>query len=300
MKRICLFSITFLLAATAFAQLKPEPCNSRPADRDAIHSHIGSIFQAFIDHDGPKLRATHAPAWRGYLEGSQTVIRDVDGYMKSVGNAGTPGPDGMKSYKWVEFDCMFYGDTAIVPFVADVDGSWGGQTFHSQLRIVDFYVKLNGNWIQAGSDTQASPKELQARQSRSGPLPESVKKSLLEAREKVWRAYFANDRGYLEQSLPDNLVTIDPGGDGFGSRASILEGAARFAQSGAKLEKIDFPKTEIQNYGNVVLVYSTYALDFDGPKGKSHEAGRASESFVYQDGKWLNVGWHLDAEPQHE
>ena len=297
MRRILVFSLTFLAAIVCAAQLKPEPCDSRPADRDAIHSHISSIFQAFIDHDGAKLRATHAPAWRGYLEGSQTVIRDVDGYMKSVGNAGKPGPNGMKAYRWVEFDCMFYGDTAIVPFVADVDGVWDGTPWHNQLRIVDFYAKLNGNWIQAGSDTQASPKELEARQSRSGPLPEPAKKSLLDAREKVWRAYFANDRAYLEQALPPELVAIDPGSDKFSTRDTIFDGAARFAQSGSKLANIQFSNTEIQNYGNVVLVYSTYALDFDGPQGKSHQSGRASESFIFQNGKWVNVGWHLDSEP---
>src|SRR5438270_11542745 len=145
MKKVTFLMFVLTVSLSSFAQLKPEPCDSRPADRDAIHAHIESIFQAFIDHDGPKLRVTHAPEWRGYLEGSQTVIRGVDAYMKSVGGAGQPGPNGMKSYKWVEFDCMFYGDTAIVPFVADVTGSYNGTESHEQLRIVDFYTRLNGS-----------------------------------------------------------------------------------------------------------------------------------------------------------
>src|SRR5215831_9844228 len=111
MKKALLLSLALFVGIYGAAQLKPEPCDSRPADRDAIHAHIESIFQAFIDHDGAKLRATHAPEWRGYLEGSDTVIRSVDGYMKAVGGGGRPGPNGMKSYKWVEFDCMFYGDS---------------------------------------------------------------------------------------------------------------------------------------------------------------------------------------------
>ena len=297
MKKILFLSLTLFAGIYSAAQLKPQPCDSRPADRDAIHAHIESIFQAFIDHDGAKLRATHAPEWRGYLEGSDTVIRGVDGYMKSVGGATRPSPNGMKSYKWVEFDCMFYGDTAVVPFVADVERSFNGVTSHEQLRIVDFYAKLNGNWIQAGSDTQASPKELEARASSYTPLPEQVKQSLLKEREHVWRAYFANERPYLEQVLPEELVVIGPGGEQFSNRETILKGAESFAQSGGKLVKVEFPETEVQTYGNVVQIYSTYRLQLQTPRGQSNMTGRATETFVFRDGKWLNVGWHLDNTP---
>lgn len=301
MKKVALLIVVVALTAWASAQLKLEPCDSRPADRDAIHAHIDSIFQGFIDHDGPKLQATHAPEWRGYLEGSRTVIRGVDGYMKAIGGGGKPGdPNGMKSYKWVEFDCMFYGDTAIVPFVADVTGSYNGVESQEQLRIVDFYAKLNGHWIQAGSDTQASPKELQARLSSYSPLPESMKKSLLAEREHVWKAYFANERPYLEQVLPAELITIDPGDPKFSDRDAILKGAERFAQSGGKLVKLEFPTTEFQTYGNVVQVYSTYNATLQTPGGESNMSGHATETFVFRDGKWLNVGWHLDHQPVNQ
>jgi len=291
MKRI-LFVCILSLATCAFSQ---QPCDQRPADRDAIRSHIQSIFQAFIDHDGPKLRATHAPEWRGFLEGSQTGIRGVDQYMKSVDNSTRPGPNGMKAYKITEFDCVLYGNSAIVPFVSDVSGTWDGESWNSTLRIVDFYVKLNGSWIQAGSDTQAHPKVLNARGAQLQQLPAPVKQQLLDAREHVWKAYFANERSYLEEALPAELIAIDPGPGDWSNRDTILRGAERFAQGGNKLVKIEFPNTEIQTYGSVTQVYSTYLLEFDGPKGKSQEGGRATETFVFRDGKWLNVGWHLDA-----
>jgi hypothetical protein len=298
MQKPALLMFVVFTAVLASAQLKPEPCDSRPADRDAIHAHIDSIFQAFINHDGAKLRATHAPEWRGYLEGSGTVIRGVDGYMKAVGGGGRPGnPNGMKSYKWVEFDCMFYGDSAIVPFVADVTASYNGNEAHEQLRIVDFYAKLNGAWIQAGSDTQASPKELESRVASYSQLPPPMKQSLLAEREHVWKAYFANERPYLEQVLPEELITIDPGNENFSNRDAVLKGAERFAQGGSKLVKLDFPNTEIQNYGNVVQVYSTYNLQLQTPSGDSKMSGHATETFVFRDGKWLNVGWHLDSAP---
>ena len=295
MRRVASFLCVMFLATMATAQLQPQPCEQRPADRDAIRAHIESIFQAFIDHDGAKLRATHAPEWRGFLEESQTGIRGIDEYMKSVDGSTHPGPNGMKGYKITEFDCVLYGDTAIVPFVADTNGTWNGEKWQTTLRIVDFYAKLNGAWIQAGSDTQAHPKVLNARGSELQQLPEPVKQKLLAEREHVWKAYFANERSYLELALPQELIAIDPGGD-WSSRDTVLSGAERFAQSGSKLTSIEFPKTEIQSYGNVAQVYSTYVLQFDGPKGKSREAGRATETFVYRDGRWINTGWHLDAE----
>jgi len=289
--------VSFLgLTTLGFCQLRAEPCDSRPADRDAIRAHIESIFQAFIDHDGPKLRATHAPDWRGFLEGSQTGIRGIDGYMKSVDGATRPSPNGMKSYKITEFDCMLYGDTAIVPFVANVHGEYGGQPADETLRIVDVYAKLNGAWIQAGSDTQAHPKELEARMSRLETISGRFKEELLQVREHVWKAYFANERPFLEEVLPAELIAIDPGAKQWSTRDSILDGAKHFAESGNKLTKLEFPRTDMQCYGNVVEIYSTYHLELQGASGPSSESGRATETFVYRDGKWLNVGWHMDAE----
>lgn len=296
MRRWMILCVCLLLVSSAFGQVKAEPCETRPADRDAIRAHIESIFQAFIDHDGPKLRATHAPEWRGFLEGSQTGIRGVDGYMKSVDGATHPGPNGMKSYKITEFDCVLYGDTAIVPFVSDVHGEWDGKPYDTTLRIVDFYAKLNGAWIQAGSDTQAHPKALQARVSTMQELPPPVKKLLLESRERVWRAYFANDRPALEKLLPEELIAIDPGAGQWSNRDEIFKGAERFANSGNKLTNIEFPRTEIQSYGNVAQVYSTYALEFQGTGGTRRESGRATETFVFRNGQWVNVGWHLDSQ----
>jgi ketosteroid isomerase-like protein len=124
-----------------------------------------------------------------------------------------------------------------------------------------------------------------------------MKQSLLQAREHVWKAYFANERPYLEQVLPEELITIDPGNEKFSNRETILKGAERFAQSGSKLVKLEFPATELQTYGNVVLLYSTYNATLQTPGGESHMSGRATETFVLRDGKWLNVGWHFDSAP---
>jgi hypothetical protein len=70
-------------AAPTRAQTFMNIQDDRAADREAIRAHIDSIFQAFIKKDGAALRATHAENWLGYLEGSRTMIKGVDGYMDS-------------------------------------------------------------------------------------------------------------------------------------------------------------------------------------------------------------------------
>src|ERR1043165_8987686 len=110
--------VIFCMAAAAALCFAAD---DRAADRAAIRAHIDRIFQAFIHKDGAELRATHAPNWLGYLEGSQSMIKGVDGYMNWTGNLDPKGPYGMKGYKMREFDMIFQGDAAFVAFVAEVE-----------------------------------------------------------------------------------------------------------------------------------------------------------------------------------
>ena len=101
-KKLLMFAFCALVGAatTAPAQAPAENKDGRDADRAEIRAHIDSIFQAFINKDAAKLRATHHQNWLGYLEGSRTMIRGVDGYMDN--NYVDPSsPYGMKSYKCV-------------------------------------------------------------------------------------------------------------------------------------------------------------------------------------------------------
>lgn len=130
------------------------------------------------------------------------------------------------------------------------------------------------------------------------PAPQlslSERKALLEARESVWRAWFANDRGALERLLPENLVAIAPGEDEWHNRDAVLESAAKFVAGGGRLVRLEFPRTEIQYYGNVAVLYSTYSVETETNTKKSTSSGRATEIFLRKDGRWLNTGWHLDS-----
>src|SRR3989442_12650808 len=73
-------AVFLILAST----LGAAPQDDRAADRAAIRAHIDRIFQAFIKKDAAELRATHEQNWLGYLEGSRTMIRGVDGYLGNI------------------------------------------------------------------------------------------------------------------------------------------------------------------------------------------------------------------------
>src|SRR5215510_11072015 len=231
--------------------------DGRQADRAAIRAHIDRIFQAFIKKDAVELRATHHQNWLGYLEGSRTMIRGGDGYMNN--NYVDPAsPYGMKSYKMREFDMIFKGDAAFVCFTADVEANTPNGPLKRVLRIADFYTKQDGKWIQTGSDTELHPESAEEQYQIPRQLGEKMKKQLLDAREAVWRAFFSNDRGALEKLIPEDTLTIEAGDNNWGNRKAVIDGAAEFAKSGAKLVKLEFPKTEIQVYGFTAVVYSNY------------------------------------------
>src|SRR5437870_6528416 len=209
--RILGFSfLSFALGALLFATITSTANNQddRAADREAIRAHIDSIFQAFIKKDAAALRATHAQNWLGYLEGSRSMIKGVDGYME-WNDVDPKSPYGMKSYKLREFDMIFKGDAAFVCFVPEIESNTPNGPNHRVLRICDFYTKNNGQWIQSGSDTALHVESLEEQLAAPRPLGDQMKKRLLDAREAVWRAYFAGDRAALEKLIPEETIAIE-------------------------------------------------------------------------------------------
>ena len=278
------------LTAAAFAseQLKAVPGDKRQADRDAIRAHIDSIFRAYVEKDRAKIQATHAANWRGFLTPSRTIIRGLDEYMQYADRS-LKGY-GFSSYKILDFDVMFYGDVALAPYIAQL----GPEENHIKLRVLDVYAKLNGDWIQVGSYTAPHPDTQDYYQEQLVQLPPEAKQELLTAREAVWRDFFANNRPHLEETIPPETIAINPGQKDWDGREQILAGAKGFADAGGKLTRLEFPKTEIQVYGNVALMYSEYLYQTEVQGKTQQHSGRATEMFVNRDGKWVNVGWHLD------
>jgi hypothetical protein len=285
------------LASGAHAQ--PAAAPDRASDAQAIRAHIESIFQAFIDKDRPALERTHGANWRGFTPWPESVIRGRDNYMKYA----TFPPDlqngqGMVGYRISDFDVVFYGDTAVVSFIADVDRVFGGETNTQKLTLLDVYHKEPGGWTQVASNTSFHGDELEQIGSMVRPLESQERAAVLAARERVWRAWFAGDTASLAQLIPPELITIDGVAGAFGTRDSTLDGSRRFASSGSKLARLAFPRTECQAYGNTVILYTSYEIDIEERGVVQTERGLATEVFVHQKGQWVNTGWQLAPAPK--
>jgi len=303
LRRLLPVSLLSLAVLTIGATAQTPPQENRSADAAAIRAHIESIFQAFIDWDVDKIYATHSEDWRGFLEGSHVPIKGINEYMRANGidwpkdKGSKPSPDPGRSYQLKDFDVIFYGpELAVASFIGEFAKKSGTVAVTTnRLHIMDVYAKRNGNWIQVASHTVVDPAWRSEQTSIPLIVSPEMRQRILSAREAVWKAYFANDRAALEKLIPEEAIAIEDGSEEWSNRAAILAGAQRFGDSGAKLVKLEFPKTELQVYGNTVIVYTAYVYEIDANGKHETRSGRGTEIFVYRNGALVNTGWHLDA-----
>lgn len=293
-RHLATLTVIFSLVLTGGSSIAQTRGPERPADAAAIRAHIESIFQAFVDKDRAKLEATHGTEWRGFTPWSGHVIRGREGYMnEATFPPGLPRGQGMVGYRIGEFDIVFYGDTAVVTFMAEVDRIEDTQKSTQKLTFVDVYHKDAGGWIQVASNTSLHPDAVSQLVSQPRQLDRGERASLMKAREAVWRAWFAGDDATLTKLLPPELITIEPRSTAFGTLQSNLDGSRGFAASGGKLTRLAFPSTEIQVYGNTAILYTSYEMDLQTTGQTRTERGMATEIFVHKDGGWINTGWQL-------
>ena len=306
MTKNILLSALFALLVVSNAMASDDEAKERAADAAAIRAHIESIFQAFIDGDEDKIFATHSEDWRGFLEGSRAPIKGIDDYMRANGiewprsaNAPKPGPyfPAATTYYVGDFDVHFYGpELGVASFFGEFQRKDGGTTVTlRRFRIMDVYAKRKGGWIQVASHTVIDPEWRAQQASQPAKITPRLRERILSAREAVWKAWFTNDRAALEKLIPEETVAIDSGQEGWSNRATVLAGAKRFVDSGGKLIKLEFPKTEIQVYGDTVIIYTTYLYEIDMKGERSTATGRATEMFVRRGNDLVNVGWHMDS-----
>ena len=117
---------------------------------------------------------------------------------------------------------------------------------------------------------------------------------LLQARETVWRAWFAGDTKTLEELLPPETIVMSGGEDQWKHQADVLRTAAEFHARGGKLIRLEFPRTEVQHFGDVAIIWSSYIVETEAGGKRSSDSGRVTEIFVLQHGRWTNPGWHTD------
>jgi len=120
---------------------------------------------------------------------------------------------------------------------------------------------------------------------------------LLKVRDTVWRAWFAGDTKPLEQLVPPGTVVMSGSEKDWKDQAHVLEGPAEFRAGGGKLLRLEFPRTQIQHFGDVAVVWSDFVLETETNGKRSTGSGRATEIFVWKNGRWLNPGWHTGSQP---
>ncbi len=134
----------------------------------------------------------------------------------------------------------------------------------------------------------------------AGLIPAKVtpelRRELHAMREDLWRALFANKLAEIEKALPAEVIAINPGEEAWQNRTEVIAAAEKSAAAGVKLIRLEFPRTEIQVFGNVAILYTQYLFEVEHRDGKRETtAGRATEIFVRHSGRWVNPGWHLDS-----
>jgi Domain of unknown function (DUF4440) len=120
-------------------------------------------------------------------------------------------------------------------------------------------------------------------------------RQLLSVRESVWRAWFANDTVALHRLVPPETIVMSGGEENWMHQADVFQSAAAFQSSGGKLIRLEFPRTEVQHFGDVAIVWSDYVLETETNSKRTVSKGRASEVFVFRDGQWTNPGWHTNS-----
>ena len=118
---------------------------------------------------------------------------------------------------------------------------------------------------------------------------------LLHVREQVWRAWFAGDTKSLEELVPPETIVMSGGEGEWKHQADVFRTAAEFHAQGGKLLRLEFPRTEVQHFGDVAIIWSSYVVETEVDGKQSSDSGRVTEIFVWRQGRWTNPGWHTDA-----
>jgi|SRR5271170_571169 len=91
----------------------------------------------------------------------------------------------------------------------------------------------------------------------------------LEIRRLVWDSSFLNDQVKLKELIGEDFITINPGEEHWQNRAEFVAGARAFADHQGKLVSLSFPRTEIQDFGDVAVLYSLVQITMESQGNKN-------------------------------
>lgn len=137
--------------------------------------------------------------------------------------------------------------------------------------------------------------ETRSGEATAGAPDATERARLLQDREAAWRAWFTNDQERMKTVFPPETIAINAGQETWEGQKETLAGAQKFAGGGGKLVSLQFPRTEIQVYGDVAVLYSLYRVETESGGRREVQQGRATEVFVRRNGQWINPGWHTDS-----
>ncbi len=132
-------------------------------------------------------------------------------------------------------------------------------------------------------------------QANASAISPSDRQQLLAAREAVWRGWYRNDARTLRELVPPNVIAINPGDPNWQSRDQFIASAQDFANHHGRLLSLEFPKTEIQQFGDTAILFSLYTVHFEFDGKPQTLSGRTSEIFHREHGVWINTSWHIDS-----
>jgi Domain of unknown function (DUF4440) len=118
---------------------------------------------------------------------------------------------------------------------------------------------------------------------------------ILKVREAIWRAWFSNDTKTLHKLVPRDAIVISAGEQKWKTQTEVFQSAAVSRAGGGKLVRLEFPRTEIQRFGEIAIIWSTYLVETETNEKRSLASGRVTEIFVCRHGQWVNPGWHTDS-----
>jgi ketosteroid isomerase-like protein len=121
------------------------------------------------------------------------------------------------------------------------------------------------------------------------------REELLRVRQLVWNSYFNNDQVQLKKLIGEEFMTINPGEEHWQNRAEFTAGAQAFAEHHGKLVSLSFPKTEIQDFGDVAVLYSLVRITMESDGKQERLSCRSTEVFQKRQGQWVNTGAHVES-----
>jgi hypothetical protein len=113
---------------------------------------------------------------------------------------------------------------------------------------------------------------------QTAPTP-AVRQELLKVRQRIWESYFR----------------INPNEEHWQNRDEFLAGAEAFARHNGKLVRLTFPRTEIQDFGDVAVLYSLVQITMETDGKQESLDCRSTEVFQKRQGRWVNTGAHVDS-----